>query len=354
MDDLINSGFNFLDKIDRIIIDSIYPLDKLKMIADGNYTSECPLWPDNPHQCTVVLALQRTFSALSLVGCLFIIFIIWLFRMHQYFVQRLILLLSISAALECISFIIGDIYTNQVTCQFQAFVMQYFGWSTILWVLAITVNILLVVKKIESSRYEKWFHLVCWLVPLLWSCLPFIGDNYGPAGIWCWIKRDATALRFGTWYIPIFFVIAAMTIAYLYIILTVIRRAKQWTGTFNQEAENDKNMMANEVKPLAAFPLIYLLSAIPTLIYRIDDAVHPNRLPGYVLLILSSIFAPSTGALNAVSFALYGEIQKLLTWGQIKSAFLSRFTSSSSRIIHNVEVRDNLPENDALEELDEY
>lgn len=315
---------------------------------------ECPFWKDSSHQRTVVLGLQRTFAALSLVGCLFIIGIIWLFRMYKYFVQRLILFLSISAALECISFIIGDVYTNNATCQFQAFVMQYFGWSTILWVGAITVNVLLVIKKIESSRYEKWFHIVCWLLPLLWSCLPFYGSNYGPAGIWCWIKRDATALRFGTWYVPIFVVIFFMIGAYLYITLTVIRRARQWTGTFNQEVEHDKNMLANEVKPLAAFPMIYLLSSIPTLIYRIDDAAHPGKCPRYALLILSSIFAPSTGALNAISFAFYGEIQKLLSWGQIKSAFLSRFTASSSRIIHNVEVHDNLPENEVLGDLDAY
>lgn len=325
------------------------------MTADGNYSSECPLWPEKPGQCSVILALQRSFSALSLIGCLFIIAIIYLFRLYKFFVQRLILCLSISAVLECVSFIMGDIYFDKSMCEFQAFIMQYFGWSTLLWVAAITVNVILAIKKIEGARYEKWFHVVCWILPLLWSCLPFIGNKYGPAGVWCWIKRDATALRFGTWYIPIFVVIFFLIGSYMYIVISVIQHNRQWSGTYNQEIEHDKNMLAKEVKPLAAFPLIYLLSAIPTLIYRIDDAVHPSKLPRYELLILSSIFAPSTGAMNAIAFAFYSEIQKLFSGEQIKSAFLSRFESSTTRITHNIDIGDNLTENDDLEnaELDE-
>ena len=314
-----------------------------------NYTGDCPLWPENPDRCEVVLILQRTFSGLSLAGCLFVVAVIWLFRMYQYFVQRLILFLSISAALQSVSFLIGDIYTDNFLCEFQAFIMQYFGWATLLWVVAITINLIMVLKEIESTKYEKWFHAVCWLLPLLWACLPFYENSYGPAGIWCWIKRDATMLRFGTWYIPIFATIFLMMLAYVYIVVSVLKRKGSWTGTFNQQEENDKAMLAREVKPLAAFPLIYLLSGIPTLIYRIDDAIHPHLLPQYSLLIFSVITSPLVGALNAIAFALYSEIQKLLTWGQIKSAMLSRFHSNTARIIHNVEIGDNLPENDYLD-----
>ncbi|XP_066927574.1 cyclic AMP receptor-like protein A [Clytia hemisphaerica] len=322
---------------------------KMAIINKANFTVECPLWPDKPGRCEVILGLQRSFSAISLIGCLFVILVIWLFRMYKYFVQRLILFLSVSAALQCVSFLIGDIYTDNFLCEFQAFIMQYFGWATLLWVVAMTVNLIMVLKGMESARYEKLFHLVCWGLPLLWACLPFLHNSYGPAGVWCWIKRDATYLRFGTWYIPIFVTIFAMFVAYIYIVVSVFKRKERWTGTFNQEEEHDKQMLAREVKPLAAFPLIYLLSGIPTLIYRIDDAVHPHLLPSYPLLIFSVIMSPLVGAMNAIAFAVYGEIQKLLTWGQIKSAFLSRFQSDSARIIHNVEIGDNLPDNDYLQ-----
>jgi len=319
------------------------------MVNLANYTNECPLWPSQPDRCQVILKFQRTFSAISLIGCVFVIFMIWLFYLYKYFVQRLILFLSISAALQCFSFIIGDIYVDNSLCEFQAFIMQYFGWATLLWVVAITINLVMVLKGVDSGKYEKWFHVVAWVLPLLWSCLPFIHDSYGPAGVWCWIKRDQTLLRFGTWYVPIFATILLMFLAYIYIIFSVLKRKSRWTGTFNQQDENDKAMLAREVKPLAAFPLIYLLSGIPTLIYRIDDAVHPHLLPQYSLLIFSVIMSPLVGAMNAIAFALYSEVQKLFSWGQIKSAFLSHFRSDSARIIHNVEIGDNLQDHDYLD-----
>jgi len=323
------------------------------MLRTANYSLDCPLWPDHPNQCKTILIVQRFFSSLSLIGCLFIITFIWLFRMYKYFVQRLILFLSISAALSSISFLIGDLYTDHNMCEFQAFIMQYFGWATLLWVVAITINILLVMRNIQSSKYERWFHLFCWGSSLIWATLPFIGNNYGPAGVWCWIKRDATAMRFGTWYIPIFLVIIFLLLAYLKILLFGLQQNGRWSGTYNAENEHSKSMLAKEVKPLAAFPLIYFILSIPPLIYRIDDFTHPHLFPNYTLMVFSVISAPSVGALNAIAFAFYSELLKQLTWEQVKSSFLSHFSSSSTRITHNVEVMDSLPESEYRQEISE-
>ena len=43
-----------------------------------------------------------------------------------------------------------------------------------------------------------------------------------------------------------------------------------------------------------------------------------------------------------MSFALYTDIHKLLTWNQIKFAFVGRFTSNVT-VIHDVVVDDTLP-----------
>ena len=318
------------------------------MMKSGNYTFDCALWPDKPNQCKTVLILQRTFSVLSILGCLFVIAVIWLFRKYKYFVQRLIVSLSVSAALQGFSFILGDLYSHDAMCEFQAFIMQYFGWATLLWVLAITVNIILALQSVSGYRYEKWFHLLCWLVPFFWALLPFINDSYGPAGVWCWIKRDATALRFGTWFVPTFAIILFLAGAYFYIIVIVLHQRGSWSGRYNAETEHDNAMLAREVKPLAAFPLIYLVLSLPPLIYRIDDAVHPHLLPNYSILVVSVIFAPSVGALNAIAFAFYSDVQAQLTWPQVKSAFLSHFSSSSTRITHNVDMEDGLTDNEVL------
>lgn len=308
-------------------------------MRDANYTVPCPLWPKEPNRCETILILKRLFSSLSLIGCVFIIFIIWLFRHYKSQVQRLTLYLSISAGLQSISYVVGDLYPDKDVCRFQSFITQYFDWSTLLWVCIMSLNMVLVIHNRSSTTHEKWFHLCCWGVPLIWASLPFIGNKYGMAGLWCWIVRDATAMRFGTWYVPVFILLVVLVVVYVYIIATVLRSTGAWSGFNKADEERDKNMLAKEVKPLAAFPLIYIAFSIPNLIYRIDDAVHPDKLPSYPLLILNVIFMPSIGSVNSIAFALYSEIQKLLTWRQIKFAFLGHF-QANAHVVHNVDIGD--------------
>ena len=306
-------------------------------MENTNNTLSCPLWPDSPHRCTVLMILLRLSSSLSLLGCLFVIAIVCLFRLYKFFVLRLVLFLSISAAFMSISYLITDIHSNRLSCQFQAFIMQYFSWSTILWVIMITISVVLSIKQKLLLRYEKYFHLISWLLPFFWSALPFIGNSYGRAGIWCWIKNEATELRFGTWLVPKFIVILFLVISYSYILFKVLRQKENWGGAFNPEALQNSELLIKEVKQLAAYPLIYLFLSVPAFVYRILDATpsHDNSL--YLPLILSVLTSPSNGAINTVVFAFYGEIQKKLTLSQFKLAILSWFRYRTSSVIHNIQ-----------------
>ena len=323
------------------------------MPKDGNQTSTCPMWPHLPHQCTTILAVKYTFSSISLIACIVVIGLIWLFRYYKNGVQRLMLFLTISACIQSLSFMIGDYHTGNNACRFQGFLIQYFSWSTLLWVCAISVHIILIIHDASPRRFEKWFHLLCWLVSLVFACIPFGGDKYGHSGAWCWIKHNENALRFGTWYVPKFLIILLLIATYVYLLVIVLQRKYQWSGMYDPEEEHNKNMLVNEVKPLVAFPLIYVILSIPSVIYRIDDAVNPHAEANYGLSILMVITSPSVGALNAVAFALYSGIQNHLSWIQIKFHFLSYFGNSAG-IVHNVNVDDNPIVDGELEIEDEW
>ena len=205
------------------------------------------------------------------------------------------------------------------------------------------MNIILSIQQVSTYRFEKYFHVLCWIFPFLWASLPFIGNSYGQAGVWCWIKREATALRFGTWYILKFSIILLLVISYFYILLKVLRQKGQWNGTHNADAAQENGFLLKEIKQLAAYPLIYSFLSLPTLVYRIEDAVHPDSLPKYYLLVLSVIFSPAIGAVNALVFAFYGDIQKNLSLSQLKLAILSWFKrSKNANVIHNYEVDDQV------------
>ena len=148
----------------------------------ANYSLPCPLWPNNPSRCDVVLILKRTFASISIIGCVLILLLIWLFRQYKSLAQRMTLYLTVSAGFGAVIYVISNVHASTTTCQATAFLLQYADWTTLLWVFTISVNMVLIIRNVPTSSYEKWYHVVCWGVPLVPSLLPFIGHNYGPAG----------------------------------------------------------------------------------------------------------------------------------------------------------------------------
>ena len=300
-------------------------------MADINNGTSCQSFTTN--QCATLMILLQV-----------IIFIICVFREYKFFVLRLLLFLSISSTFQSISYLITNLNASKTSCQFQAFTMQYFLWSTLLWVIAITIHVLCSIKKKSIEKYEKYLHLVSWLFPFFWALLPLSGNSYDRAGVWCWIKRDATALRFGTWFVPKFIVILFLVISYFYILFKAMQQRNEWSGVYTseQEAIQRNSFLLKEVKQLAIHPIIYLLVSLPSFILRIEDALHSEDHPKYYMIILHVIFSPANGAVNAVAFAFYGNVQKKLTLPQLKMGILSWFRPKAPTVIHNYVVDDSV------------
>ncbi|XP_065185677.1 cyclic AMP receptor-like protein A isoform X2 [Sycon ciliatum] len=283
----------------------------------------CSLFPDNPNHCTVIINIRRAFSTLSLVGCIFVIFIIWLFRKYKYFVQRLILALTVAAAMDSISYLMGAIHEErEPICVVQAFWMSFFDWAVLLWVCCIAFNLFMnVIRLRRTENFEKWYHVICWGVSLIMACIPI--KQYGPAGAWCWIERGETGLRFGTWYVPLFILIGMLFLVYIYIIVTIQRQVRRWDGTYNPETQRDKERLKEDVRPLKAYPVIYLVLSIFPLVNRIQNAVS-NDQAIFALWVLHAISSPLQGFFNSVAFALDKETFSRLNLTQMRIAFQSR------------------------------
>jgi len=299
-------------------------------------STTCQLWPNKPDRCHVLINIQRVFCCLSLIGCLCVGSIIVILKKHHILIQKLILSLSISAFLKSIALLMGDVYVdNSHYCKFQGFAIQYFSCTTLMWVLIISVNCLLIVKALNYQRFYYWYHGIAWVGSFLWCLIPFFGDWYGPAGIWCWVKREQTALRFIIWYVPLLLICIVLLVIYLYIIWFVIQVTKPRPGiTYSQENELSNKRFRDELKPLLSYPLIYFIFTIPVFMYRIDDAAHPNNPPDYALTILSVIFTPSIGLCNALAFAVFNASIDELTFVKLKQGVKSWFSSTPSHVIH--------------------
>ncbi|XP_039861750.1 cyclic AMP receptor-like protein A isoform X4 [Simochromis diagramma] len=150
------------------------------------------------YQCGVILTVKRATGTFSLVGCVFMLFVIWLLRRYHSLAQKMILSLTVAAAFDSVAYVMGESQPDGSLCDFQAWWLTYFDWSALAWVCLITLNLYLnLVREISTNRYEMFYHLMAWGVPLVMASLPLFKGYYGPAGAWCWITDDHVAWRFG-------------------------------------------------------------------------------------------------------------------------------------------------------------
>ncbi|XP_072036842.1 uncharacterized protein [Amphiura filiformis] len=316
------------------------------MVASENNETyvRCAIFEGNEYKCNVILAVQRSMAALSLVGCLFMMVLIWLFRKYTLFSQRLILYLTIAAFFYSISALIESELPDGPLCKFEAFWGTLWLWAVLTWTCCITFNLVIsVARKTSTEKYEILYHFVGWGIPLFMSLLPFIGDHYGPAGAWCWItdeSSDGTHWRFAIWYGPLYILIFLMLICYVYVLFTLKKMTGIYQGTQEpqpQHAERDRRQIKEEIRPLVAYPCIYMVLSTFSLINRIQNAVAPDH-PVFALVVLHAMTIPMIGAINALVYGLDRTTRRKLNRGSIKKAFNRKksilVASSKNTILH--------------------
>ncbi|XP_077437030.1 uncharacterized protein LOC144060939 isoform X3 [Vanacampus margaritifer] len=233
------------------------------------------------YRCAVILTVKRATGTFSLVGCMFMLFVIWLLRRHHSLAQKMILSLTVAAFFDSLAYVMGESHPEGPLCNFQAWWLTYFDWSALAWVCLITLNL--------------YFNLV----------------------------REMSTNAYETWYVPLFTLILLMICCYARIICVANNRMQSWLGTFNLERERRKVSLAEEIKPLKWYPSVYLLVSIFPLINRLHNALYPLD-PSFSLTLLHVLSAPLHGLANAFVFGLDRDWWSLLTPTGMQLALRSR------------------------------
>ena len=130
-----------------------------------------------PDKCHTIASVRQGIACISLIGCLLIIAAIWVTRRHRNFGQRLILWLSLTAAVDTVPSLIGDVGAGRA-CQFQAFLMTWTQWATLCWVCCITHSLgFNLVKNRSSEPFERAYMGISWGMTLGISLVPAIADE---------------------------------------------------------------------------------------------------------------------------------------------------------------------------------
>ena len=296
------------------------------------------------YRYVIVATVSACSGVVSALCCIFVICLIFLFKKHYFFIQRMILYHCLAALSRALSVILRfhrlryDFVTESsaqdVMCVISGFTSQLTLWILIMDYSIITFTLLVsgVFRK-NVARLERLYVILIFVLPLTFNWIPFIGNSYGRAGAWCWIKSvnfdDCSEHRLGEifstvlWNVPFFTLLFAMVSTYLFTIVYVARqrfcnRRKKTKISYNPEMERLKEHLNKEVWPILFFPFGVILLNIPTFINALFS--FTGTPPSYAVWIFHSMFAELQGAYTVLIYVIDRKTLRRLTYSNIKAA----------------------------------
>lgn len=275
-------------------------------------------------------------GVISCLSCIFIFFIMLIHKKWIYHSQRLILYLTIAVLLNSGTHIARGLGYNMVHegtyCLTVAFLDQLgdtFVLSAIGCLLAeITINGNF---KKNTTKLEPVYVLTIFVVPILFGCIPFAFDAYGPTSVWCWIRAHNTStceffstgiiLQYTLWYGPVFVVSLIGFIACAITLIVMHKQSREYSGVFNPDEVTKHKMRMKELKQYRWYPLVLLVINIPPLAARIVSDINSD-FAIFPLWIVATLMQGLEGSCIAFIFAIDSETRKRLTWKHLKAGCL--------------------------------
>ncbi|KAN0045393.1 hypothetical protein ACTA71_005771 [Dictyostelium dimigraforme] len=250
----------------------------------------------------------------SIFGCLLVLIAFKKLKLLRNHITRVI-------ACFCVSSLLKDIISTGLTlslgpqneagstsfqCYLYAITITYGSLACWLWTLCLAFSIynLIVKREPEPEKYEKFYHAICWGIPLICVIVMLAKKTIEPVGNWCWISEKYVGYRFGLFYGPFFAiwiisaVLVGLTSRYTY---SVIR---------NSVSDNKDKHMTYQFK-LINYIIVFLLCWVFAIVNRILNGLgyYPT-----VPNILHTYFSVSHGFFASVTF-IYNNPLMWRYWG---------------------------------------
>ena len=188
-----------------------------------------------------------------------------------------------------------------VSCHVVAFLLEYSMWVKLLFTLWLTFHLFCYVVFLKNFQKLEWMYIVSTIIfPLLcvvW--IPFIHDDYGIAGAWCFIRIwnddcatkkniEGIAETFALFYGPIVISLTLNAFFVISMVVVMVRRAYMNRHSEREPllgSRDDVNkQVLKQLLPLLAYPIIYFTLILFSVVNRLYDAVAQKD--GFVLMII--------------------------------------------------------------------
>ena len=203
---------------------------------------------------------------------------------------------------------LSDPYSGfyHVMCKMVAFLLVFTMLMKLMFTLWLTFHLFCYVVFFKNLKKLEWLYITSSIfLPLLVSWIPFVHNNYGVAGGWCFIResKDNCARNtegiieiFALFYGPI---VVSLILSVLAIVVMIVVMARRAYVNSNAQLENEPLLrstaktLLKQLLPLLAYPVIFFTLILIPVIDRIYDATHRTRIPG--LTIAHGVTAPVMG-----------------------------------------------------------
>ncbi|OMJ78973.1 hypothetical protein SteCoe_21100 [Stentor coeruleus] len=251
---------------------------------------------------TILLIILLVSNTLSLLGSLFVMTAFLVFKSIRSFSFRLVFFMSTADFIHSISLMLPP-YNSW--CIIQGATLTFSALSSTLWSFCIAFALYnsAIKENMNIKRYQVWFFLISYGLPLILTIIPFVFDSYGPAKGWCWIKKSFEydlILRTMCFYIIIWGVMIFNVLVYI----SVINKLKRDYGNI-VEYQSQRNIL---IKRLAAYPIILVITYLPISFKRIFEIFDEDDMPFWMTCI-AAFGISITGLANATVYGFTGPVR---------------------------------------------
>lgn len=234
-------------------------------------------------------------NSLSILACLFVIFIYVTAADLRVYAFKLVAYLAVSDLFKSASMLFPtySLGSNDVFCQSQSIVYEFFTFLSFLLTLVMSVSLYACVVK-NCEKIES-FHVVSMgtvgSLAVISTAVGAFWGVYGRANYWCWIKIEETMWRYLLFYGPLWLVNIVNLIIYYKVIKTLA-------------------FTSSPLKRLRIYPIILILCYIPGTIFRTIEAFQIT--PPFPLILSTCIGDGLLGLFNSLCYGYTEPVKNFL------------------------------------------
>ena len=303
-----------------------------------NCTNNCSSVPENVRFKVGIVGIVS--CSFSLLGCLFVVAIVVIYKKYVFSIQRLILYMTVSVFGNALGQLAQRIYLlhsdfsnddESTTCQIAGFVSQYTVWGILLSLCCMMFELLLgVFRYIESGmRLHLVYAAIIFVLPLTVNWIPFVAKAYGPM-LWtceiithkcCEKYTEGIILGSVLWWVPLYATLVYMIIGYIVITAKLVYDKKRYTAMLELNRNQVYRNTYDDIMYLKYYPIIYMLINVLPIVSNIYDIFNQEN-PGHQLWVAVAFIKGIQGGIITVLAVLDPKTRKRLSFKNLKMAFL--------------------------------